>query len=431
MVNRVFVWGRAVSVLITGAVLLSACARTARPAIKTVAKVPVIAAAPGSVQPASRLGGLIIPFQNVAMQTTLTEPVNSVNVQAGDVVTKGQVLALLDTRDLQATLKADLGTAASDHAKAQSAYLQAGLTITQSSNTINSARASVNQVQATFDKDSVDLQRDASLLKSGYIAQQAYDQQKTLVANDQQAVRSAQVALQNQISQVQTNGSTSSGLQGAAVASTRADEQTALGNADQIRAQIAKATIVSPVNGIVVNRNLNPGEYPGTRQIFTLQEMDKVYAVLSGSGGQIMGVRSGSKAVISSSDRATIKGSGSVVAVLDEVTPGSTNFSVKVLLPNPQGTFHAGMVVTAVVQLPESHGMRVPVSSFVDDTNSSVQTVEGGVVKTVPVVLIAQDGKNAVVTGLQLGQKVIINGQLGLSDGQPVEPIAGRNVAER
>jgi len=134
---------------------------------------------------------------------------------------------------------------------------------------------------------------------------------------------------------------------------------------------------------------------------------------------------------VTSSDRATVKGKGKVIAVLDEVTPGSTNFSVKVLLPNPRGDFHAGMVVSGVVQLPESHGMRVPVTSFVDDTNSTVQTVEDGVVKTVPVTLIAQDGKNAVVRGLQLGQKVIINGQLGLADGQQVEPVSGRNVAER
>jgi RND family efflux transporter MFP subunit len=352
-------------------------------------------------------------------------------VQAGDHVTQGEVLAQLDTRDLVATLHSDISAAASDHAKWQASYLQAGLTISQSTNTINAARAAVAQAQATLNNDNANLRRDNDLLKQGYIAQQAVDQQQTVVANDQQALRSAQVALQNQITQVQTNGTQNSGLQGATVASAKADEQTALANADQIRAMIARATITSPVDGIVVNRNLNPGEFPGTRQIFTLQEMDKVYAVLNGSGGQIVGVRSGSRALVTSSDRATLRATGNVVAVLDEVTPGSTNFTVKIILPNPQGLFHAGMVVSGIVSQPATHGIRVPISAFNDDTDSTVQIVSDGVVKTVPVTMVAQDGKNAVVQGLPLHTQVIINGQLGLADGQKVEPLLGRSVAER
>ena len=95
---------------------------------------------------------------------------------------------------------------------------------------------------------------------------------------------------------------------------------------------ISKATIVSPINGVIVNRNLNPGEYPGTRQIFTLQQTNKVFAVLNGSGGQIVGVQTGSPVYIVSSDRATLHGTAAVSAVLDQLTPGSTNFVIKAVL---------------------------------------------------------------------------------------------------
>ena len=117
--------------------------------------------------------------------------------------------------------------------------------------------------------------------------------------------------------------------------------------------------------------------------------------------------------------------------MLDELTPGSTNFTIKIVLPNPRGNFHAGMVVSGLVSLPPTHGIRVPVTAFNDDTDSTVQIVSNGVVKTVPVTMVAQDGKNAVVQGLPQGTQVIINGQLGLADGQTVEPIVGRSVAER
>jgi HlyD family secretion protein len=413
------------------ALLLGGCAKhPAKPQPLAAAQVPIAVAQNGTVSPASTLGGIIVPYQNVQIQSQLTEPVDAVLVNEGDHVKAGQVLARLDTRDLEADLRSDLGTAASDAAKANETFDQAGLTIVQNSNTVNSAQAAVRQAQATLATDSLNLTRDDELLKSGYISQQTVDAQKTLVHNDEQAVASARVTVQNDVKQVQANGTTSSGLQGATVAAARADEQTALGQADNIRASIAKATIVSPINGVVVNRNLNPGEYPGSRQIFTLQETDKVYATLNGSGSQIVGVRTGAPTEVMSTDHTTIKSAGTVVGVLDEVTPGSTNFVVKVLVPNERGFFHSGMVVSGRVTRPSATGIRIPITAFLDTTNSSVQIISNGAAKTEHVTMVADDGTNAIVTGLHSGEQIIANGQLGISDGQNVEP-QKNSVAER
>jgi RND family efflux transporter MFP subunit len=423
-------WSRAGCGVLSAALLCSCGKQAQESQPLAAAQVPVTVAGTGTVSPASTLGGIIVPFQNVQIQSTLTEPVDAVYVNEGDHVSKGQVLARLDTRDLEASLRSDVGTAASDAAKADQAYDQADLTIVQNNNTVNSARAAVRSAQATLATARLNLRRDAELLKNGYIAQQAYDNQNVVVRTDVSALRNAMVAFQNDVKQVQANGTTSSGLQGATVAAARADEQTALGEADNVRASIAKATIVSPIDGVVVNRNLNPGEYPGSRQIFTLQELDKVYAVLNGSGSQVVGVRTGAPAEITSSDHAGLKAAGTVIGVLDEVTPGSTNFIVKALVSNPSGAFHSGMVVSGRVTRPSTTGIRIPVTAFVDTTDSTVQTIDNGTVKTVNVTMLANDGKNAVVSGLQPGEAVIANGQLGLSDGQKVEPQKNA-VAER
>jgi RND family efflux transporter MFP subunit len=239
--------------------------------------------------------------------------------------------------------------------------------------------------------------------------------------------------LQNTIAQAQANGTTSTGLQGATVEAAQAAVQTAMGLANQTRVSISKAAIVSPIDGVVVNRYLNPGEYPGSRQIFTLQETDKVYAALNGSGAEISGVRRGAPVRVQSTDNALLQGTARVSAVLDQVTPGSTNFVVKAVLPNPAGLFHSGMVVTGVVAKPPTTGLRVPRTAFVDDAQSTVQTIVNGAVKTIPVTMIAEDAKNAVVIGVHRGQTVIVNGQLGLTDGQPVLAVYpnSKAVAER
>lgn len=448
-------------------VALSGCGgKKASNFTRPIAHVPVAVAVAGAVTPKSSMGGLIVAYQNVAIQSSLTEPTDAVNVNEGDRVRKGEVLAVLDTADLVAELQADLGTAASDKAKIDSTSDQAGLTIYQNTNTINAEKAALRQAQATLARDTRDLARYAQLVKSGYIAQQQYDQQATLVQNDRQSVNAALVGLQNQLGQVKTNGSLTTGLQGATIAAARADYQTALGQANQIRASIAKATIVSPVDGIVVNRNLNPGEYPGTRQIFTLQETDKVYAVLNGAGSQVVGIKDGLPATITANDLPGQRLHGTVYGVLDSVTPGQTNFIVKVILPNPLGQLHAGMAVAGLVSKPTTRGIVIPSTAFIDDTDGTVQVVEpanaadGGstrgaagaappasgaagsadapvahqptdIVRTVAVVKLADDGTNAIVTGLRSGMKVVANGQLGLNDGQYVDPVATPKVAER
>jgi multidrug efflux pump subunit AcrA (membrane-fusion protein) len=417
-------------VLCVALTLLAGCGHSQRPARQTGnAIVPVVSAAYGSVSPTTKLSGTIAPMQNVGITSNLSEPADAVNVQEGDLVHRGEVLAQLDTADLRAQLQADLATAQSSRAKATQTYDQAGLTITQSSNIVNAARAAVRQAQVTLSNDQLTLSRDAVLLKQGYIAQSQYDQQLTVVKNDQQAVQSAQVTLQNDVSQVQTNGTTSSGLQGANVAAAQADVQTALAQADQVRVQISKAAIVSPIDGVVVNRNLNPGEFPGSRTVFTLQETDNVYAVLNAAGSQVVGVRNGSVVDVTSDILPGKHARGTVVGVLNAVQPGSTNFVLKVILGNGRGYLRPGMVVSGTAALPGASGIRIPVTAFLDTTNSSVQVVHDGTARTVHITMIAADGKNAVVAGLPAGAVVISNGQLGLTDGQRVQP--QNQVAEK
>jgi len=419
-----------IAALLALAVSTTACAHRQPPAPQpSAAVVPVAAARQGTVSPRTTLSGIIAPLQNVGITSSLSEPADTVSVKEGDHVSRGQVLAVLDTADLRAQLAQYQATVSSDTAKAAQTYDQAGLTIVQNNNTVNQARAAVRQAQQTLANDNLNLSRDAMLLRQGYIPQQQYDQQATTVRNDQLAVSAAQVTLQNDIQQVAANGTTSSGLQGSMVAAAQAATQISRAQADQIRVAISKATIVSPLDGYVVNRNLNPGEFPGARQIFTLQETARVFAVLNGSAAQIAGMQQGSTATVTSSSIPGKQFTGTVDGILNALNPGSTNFVVKVMLANSAGSLRPGMAVSASARLPSTSGLMVPDTAFLDTTNATVQVVNnGGTVQTVKVTMVADDGKNAIVTGLAPGAPVVINGQSGLTDGQTVAP---QQVAQR
>jgi multidrug efflux pump subunit AcrA (membrane-fusion protein) len=423
VIARPLARARALPVLTAlGLAVFAGCSRPAPPAAPPPPSVAVTVAREASLDPAQTLPGLIAPYQSVAIQSDLTEPADEVNVQEGDRVTKGEVLARLDTADLQANLAADLATAQSDAATTTHTVYQGGLTIAQSQQSVSGAQAALRQAQETLQKDRLDLTRYQQLFGSGFISQQQLATQIALVANDRQAVRSAQSTLASDQEQVSANGTLdSNGLQSSSVQQSRATEQVALATAQQVRTQIAKATIVSPIDGVVVNRNLNVGEYPGTRQIFTLQQTDPTYAIVRGSGAQVADIANGAAASVVASDVSRTALQGHVAGVLNQINPGSTDFQVKIVLPNPSGRLRAGMAVLGKVDLPPARGISIPVTAFIDDNHDSILVVgSDDTIKTQHVVETIDDGKNAIVQGIASGTRVVSDGQTSVGDGQKV-----------
>lgn len=401
---------------------LTGCGNQPKAAQAPPPKVATALAEPGTVAPSELLAGIVAPYQNVAIQSTLTEPTDAIAVQEGDRVTQGQLLARLDVADLRAQLDADLATAASDHASTTHTVYQGSLSIDQGIDTLRSAETAVQSAQQTLKNDQANLQRDQQLVQNGFLAQATLDQQATLVHNDQQSLASAQATLAAAQSNVKANGTLGGGgLQQSTIEQAKAQEKVALAQAQQIRVQIQKATIVSPISGVIVNRNLNLGEYPGTRQIFTIQQIDPIYAVLRGSGQQIALIRSSAPVQIVASDLGGMHLRGSVVGVLSQIVPGSTDFQVKVLLRNPGGRLKPGMAIEGTIGLPPLHGIRIPTTAFTDDTRTTVMTVgDDGTVHTAQVSEVGNDGTTSIVQGLAPGTRVVSNGQAGVGDGQKV-----------
>jgi multidrug efflux pump subunit AcrA (membrane-fusion protein) len=322
-------------------------------------------------------------------------------------------------------MDSDLAQAKSDAAGATHTSDQGQLTIQQSQQSVFNAQAALAQARQTLARDSLDLSRYQQLDAKGYIAQQQVAQQLALVRNDQAAVNSAVASLRSAQEQVVSNGTLQNpnGLQASSVAQAIALEKVAVAQADQIRASIEKATIYSPIDGVVVNRNLNVGEYPGTRQIFTLQQVDPIFAILHASGAQVANVAVGSAAKIEASDLGSLKTNqtGRVAGVLNEVNPGSTDFQIKVLLRNPSRKLRPGMAVEGNVALPPVTGVKIPATAFLDDNRDSIMTVgDDSTVKTVKVQEAGNDGAVAIVSGIAPGTRVVADGQTGVGDGEKV-----------
>jgi multidrug efflux pump subunit AcrA (membrane-fusion protein) len=372
------------------------------------AQIPTATAAPATVKPTAQIAGIIAPYQNVSLSSSLSEPTDVVNVIQGDRVHKGQVLAVLDTTDLVANYNADERNADSADARATQTKYQAQLNLGQGTNNVDAARAAMNNAKLVYDQDS-------ALFKSGYVSESTLEAARAAYVQDQQTYNTA-------VLNAQVNGNATQGLQAASVASAIADAQSAHAQADQIEASIVKATILSPVDGVIVNRNLNPGEYPGSRTIFTIQQLDPVYAELNASSSNVFTMQRGalvSLAVAGVPNAATYQ--GRVSAVLGQVEPGSTNFTVEVIAANPGDRLQSGMAVTGTINLPEISGTGIPTAAFLDDSHTTIMIVdENGDAKQQSVKELGSDGKTSIVTGIANGTKLVSNGQLGVAAGQQV-----------
>ena len=140
------------------------------------------------INESSGISGIIAPYQNVAITSSLAEPADEVRVNEGDRVRAGEVLAVLDTADLRAELaqaqsavETDLRNAQSDDAKVVQTRYTARLNIDTGANGVSSARAALAQVQQTLVNDRANLVRYQALVVNGYVPQQTVDQQVTTV----------------------------------------------------------------------------------------------------------------------------------------------------------------------------------------------------------------------------------------------------------
>lgn len=366
----------------------------------------------GHVVPSVTLAGLIAPLQNVTISSSLQEPADTVSVNEGDYVHAGQVLAQLDTADLRANYDAAARSADDATARVSQSRYQAQLALQQGRSDFESAKTALAQAQQKLSLSQVTLQRDQQLYAQGYLSHQVLDSDTTQYETDRQSVVSARATLQTAEETVRVNGTSTQGLQQENVVSALASAASARAQAKQIAVQISKATIVSPVDGIVVNRNLNPGQYPGSSMIFTVQEIHVVYAMLNASSDQVFLIQQGTPATITVAAVRSHKARGVVEAVLGQAQPGSTNFTVKVRIPNADRVLQPGMVVSADIALPPVSGPMIPTSAYVDASHDAVRVQNAdGTTRIVTVRNVADDGSNSIVQGLGTGARVVLQQQ--------------------
>ena len=174
----------------------------------------------------------------IDIDTKFAGRIAAILADEGDMVHAGQVVARMDTRDLEASLH------------------QAEAQIAQAEHSIAAARAELEQATSQVKLMAQELQRARSLLPKGFETQQVVDQRQSQFDVARATVTAAQARID------------------AAIAARDA----ATHNAELIRVNIADSTLVAPKDGPIQYRLANVGEVLSAGgRVFTMLDMSYVY----------------------------------------------------------------------------------------------------------------------------------------------------------
>ena len=193
--------------------------------------------------------------ENIAIGTDVPGTVVNIAVQIGDKVAKGQKLFDIDTRDLDAQMVAK--RAAVDAAQARLEKLK----LAPRPEEVPPAEAKVVEAQASLADRQAQLQRYTDVLSksSGAISQDDYTKAKFAVDVAQAELAGAQANLQ-----LVKSGTWKPDLQIA-----QADLASAQAEVKSLQIELTRRTVLSPIDGTVLQIKTHLGEYATAGQLST------------------------------------------------------------------------------------------------------------------------------------------------------------------
>ncbi len=337
--------------------------------------------------------GNLRPTNQVEVGAEVTGPLDSVLVDVNDRVTKGQVIAVINTEIIDQQ-------------------------IAQSRANVGAARAALSQAQATFDIDTVQLKRleEVRRLSGGRVPSQIeLEQAQAAVQRDRATLASARANIE------------------AAEASLKANLTTR-----------SRAVIRAPVTGVVLARRVEPGQTVvasfNSVTLFViaedLSEMQLRVAIDEADVGQVKPGQSATFTVdaypgkrfparlqrVNLASKGTVEGSSSGSAASSASGNSVVSYEAQLDVDNPEGLLRPGMTATATIET-ENTGKVLLVPNAALRFRPDEKPKEGGGVLNPQIGL--EDGKQQASIGEGSRQQVQVLG----ADGKlkAVDVITGRS----
>jgi RND family efflux transporter MFP subunit len=209
------------------------------------------------------------------------------------------------------------------------------------------------------------------------------------------------------------------------IAALKASVAAARASLDSAKARLSDTVLKSPLDGYVTSRLADPGSMAtaGTA-ILGVQFMKQVWVAISVPEEISTKVHIGQTASITLDSIPGRTFTGSVIQVNPSVDPLSRQFTVRVILSNPDNLLHPGMYASVALETERApHSTVVPREAIQDEQTAPYVILVDRDMKShrMPVALGASDTTyTSIISGVSPGDKVVVMAGVPLKDGQKV-----------
>ena len=399
--------------------LISAACSSDKGDTEPIVAVQVAAVEKTTIQHTITTQAILFPKQQAAIVPKISAPVRKFLVKRGSPVREGQLLAILENRDLSAAAQENKGS----YEQAQASYettTRAGLP-----EEIQKAEADAQQAQQALEAQEKVFQSRQQLFDQGALPRKELDQSRVDVtqARNQYAITKKHLDSLNAIGKQQELKSAAGQL------------ESAKGKYMGAEAQLSYSEIRSPMAGVITDRPLYPGEMAAAgTPLLTVMDISSVIAKAHVPQSDAAALKVGDRGTM------TVPGiddpiEGKVTVVSPALDPNSTTVEVWLEAKNSKQTLKPGTSVQlSLIAQTVKDALVVPASSV-------ITTPEGAPA----VMLVGSDGRAhqktvklgirsgddvQVIDGLTASDKVVSTGAYGLPDKTKVKIEAAEDPAE-
>jgi cobalt-zinc-cadmium efflux system membrane fusion protein len=183
-------------------------------------------------------------------------------------------------------------------------------------------------------------------------------------------------------------------------------------------------TLASPIGGVVVERNINPGQelrpdlqLANSPAMFVITDPSRLWVQLDATEGQLGALHRGESIKLRSAAWPGETFGATVEAVADFIDPATRTVKIRGSLDNRERKLKGEMFVTADLETRSNASLQVPEKAVLAAGGRNYVFIEeapGHYARAEIKLDGVHDGVAGVVDGLTLGQKVVVDGNLFL-----------------
>lgn len=402
---------RTAGTLVVPALLMAmaGCGKKEEKEAEPIIPVQVTAARSDSIRRIVEADGILYPRNQASVVPKISAPVRTFYVNRGDHVREGQLLALLENRDL---------AAAAEESKGQWNQAEANYRSTTAATVpeeVVKAETDAKANKEAMDASKTVLESRQKLFQEGALARKLVDDAQVAYVQ----AHSQYEAAEQHLEALQSVGKQEQ-IKGAA-----AQVDTAKAHYQGAEAQLSYSEIHSPIAGVIADRGVYPGEMANAGSpLLTVMDVSRVVARANIPQSLAGYLKVGDAATVKPTDGGEAL-PGKVTVVSPAVDANSTTVQVWVETENPRERLKPGITVhVSVVASTIRDAVVIPVTALLPADDGSTQVIVVGsdsVAHTRKIETGAREtDKVQVVSGLKPGEQVVTVGGIGVDDGAKV-----------